>query len=235
MPVATATLSDSTVELIGSDTRCSTRRETFGGQASALVADEDSEPRGRCHLLQWGARRIGAPEGNGVGPEERIELGPGRHQCRAMKERAHRTSDDFRVPEVNRARHRDDGAGVEGGGGPQDRTDVAGILDRVEHDQAGAIGKDQIGESPIGNLADGEDTLRRVGLGRAGELAFVDLGQLDAAATGGCRGARTHVARRPAAVRRGFRERKAASEGAPRRRALLPRRRAAVARGPAGA
>ena len=133
--------------------------EALVGETGAFVPDEDSESCGSCHLVQRGARRVGAPEGHGVGPEERIELGPGRHECGAMKERAHRTSDDFRVPEVNRARHRDDGGRLQRGGGAEDRTDVAGILDSIEHDQAGTLGNDQIGESRIGNLADGEHSL----------------------------------------------------------------------------
>src|SRR5207245_442173 len=67
-------------------------RKAFRGQASTLVADKDSEPRGRCHLVEWSASGVGAPEGNGPGPEERIELGPGTHESRPMEERAHRTS-----------------------------------------------------------------------------------------------------------------------------------------------
>ena len=101
-----------------------------------------------------------------------------------MKQRAHRTSDDFRVPEVNRAWHREDGGGIEGGGGAEDGSDVSRILDRVEDDQTGAAGKLQIGKRGVWNLADGENPLRGVSFGRAGELAFVDLDQLSAAPAG---------------------------------------------------
>src|SRR3954469_5014505 len=60
--------------------------EAFRGEASALVADEDSQPRRWCHLFQRGARGVGAPEDSGVGPEERLELGPGTHESRAMEQ-----------------------------------------------------------------------------------------------------------------------------------------------------
>ncbi len=112
--------------------------------------------------------------------EERIELVPGTHECGVVKERAHRTSDDLGVPEVNRARHGDDGSGAERGRRSENGADVPGILQGVEHDDAGLPGEREIGEPSARDLGDGEHALRRVGLGRAGEVPLVDVDQVGA-------------------------------------------------------
>jgi hypothetical protein len=100
-----------------------------------------------------------------------------------MKERAHRTSDDLGIPEVNGARHRDDRAGMQGCGGTEDGANVTGILHGIEDDEAGSFGKSQIGQAGIGNLADGEHALRGFSFSCTGELAFVDLGDVGTAPT----------------------------------------------------
>jgi hypothetical protein len=56
------------------------------------------------------------------------------------KKRAHRATDDFRVPEVNGSRHRNGRSNVERGRGAQDRADVARVLNGVKHEYASALG-----------------------------------------------------------------------------------------------
>jgi hypothetical protein len=102
-----------------------------------------------------------------------------------VKQRPHRTSDDLGVPEVNRARHGEDRRCVECRRRSKDGADVSGILHRIERDDAGAFRELDVVEATRGDLGDGEDALGRVGLGRAGELALVDVGDVDAAAPRG--------------------------------------------------
>ena len=104
-----------------------------------------------------------------------------------MKECAHRTPDDFGVPEVNGAWHRDDrGRAQSRGRGPyflpERSIPPAGILNGIQHDQASTVTERQIVQPGLGNLGDREDPLRGVGLGRARELAVVDLDELGAVA-----------------------------------------------------
>src|SRR5215212_12079455 len=100
---------------------------------------------------------------------ERIELRPGTHESRAVKDRPHRTPDDLGIPEVNGPRHGEDGGRVERGGGAEDGADVSGILNRVEHDEACADGELESVEETVGNLGDREDALRGIGFGRTAE------------------------------------------------------------------
>src|SRR5688500_17282546 len=120
-------------------------------QTSALVADDDREAVRRLQALERRAIRFGAPHRDRVARAERIELHPGTHECTAVKEGAHRTSDDLGVPQVNRAGHRDDGRRAERRRGPENGADVAGVLDGVEDDEAGSRGELEIGEVAVGD------------------------------------------------------------------------------------
>ena len=48
---------------------------------------------------------------------------------------------------------RDDGRGAERGRRSEDGADVAGVLDGVEHDDAGAVGEHEVVERAVGDLA----------------------------------------------------------------------------------
>jgi hypothetical protein len=97
-----------------------------------------------------------------------------------VKAGAHCTTDDFGVPEVNSARHRDGGSGTERGSGSHDGADVSGILHGVEDDDARDRCDLEGFERVRRNGRDGKDALRRVGLGGAGEFLRGHVGDLDA-------------------------------------------------------
>ena len=136
--MATATLSDSTVEPIGSETDWSTRARPSGERPAPSLPTTSASRVGRLHAFERSTAGVRAPQRDRMASAERIELVPGTHESGAVKERAHRTSDDLGVPEVNGSGHREDGRRPERGGRAEDRADVAGILDRVEHDEPGA-------------------------------------------------------------------------------------------------
>jgi hypothetical protein len=92
----------------------------------------------------------------------------------------HRGPNDLRVPEVHGARQRDRRRRAESGGGAEDRSYVAWILDRVEHEQSNGVGGSAAFERAIGDLRDGENPLWRLGLCGASKFRFIHRGVLDA-------------------------------------------------------
>jgi hypothetical protein len=116
-----------------------------------------------------------------------------------VEERSHRAADHLGVPEVHGAREGDRGGGAEGRGRPEERADVAGVLDAVEEEDACARGECELHHIGARHLRDREHALGRVGVGRARELAVAHLEELDAAL--GERAAERRAARRGVQVR----------------------------------
>jgi hypothetical protein len=96
-----------------------------------------------------------------------------------MKGSAHRTTDDFGVPEVNRSGKGDDRGGAQRRSGPQDGADVAGVLNGVEDDESGYGRKVQQLEAPLRDLGNSQHPLRRLRLGGAREFVWRDFGDVD--------------------------------------------------------
>ena len=102
---------------------------------------------------------------------ERVDVLPGSGHARMVEEGAHRTANDFGVPEIDRTRQGDGGRSAERGRGPEDRPHVAGILHGVEHEQAETVGRFHAVERALRNGRDGDHALRGVGLGGGVEVA----------------------------------------------------------------
>jgi hypothetical protein len=112
---------------------------------------------------------------------ERIQLLPGRRESKVSEVSAHCATDDFRVPEVNCAGEGNGRTGAQRGGRAEDRADVARVLDGVEDEEAAVRTRLECVQRPVGYLGDRQHALRGFRLGRAGELALVDVGQLETA------------------------------------------------------
>lgn len=86
---------------------------------------------------------------------------------------AHRRANNFRVPEIDSARKGDCRIDIEGCRRAKNRPDVAGILERIEHQHAHLRGALQGIERSVGHLGNCENALRRFCLGSASELRFL--------------------------------------------------------------
>ena len=81
------------------------------------------------------------------------------------------------VPEIGRARERDDGAHAKRRGGAHERSGVAGVLNRVEHEEAcgSGAGDGERCQRAVGHVCDGENSLRMIGVGRREKILFAHL------------------------------------------------------------
>jgi hypothetical protein len=95
---------------------------------------------------------------------------------------AHCATDDFRIPQVNRAREGDGYRGTERGRGTDQCSDVPWILDCVEHEDASGLRGRDVVERAYGDGGDREDPLRRIGLGCAVELGWSNFLHVEPAA-----------------------------------------------------
>src|SRR2546425_2164774 len=80
---------------------------------------------------------------------------------------------------VGRAPQHDRARGSEGVGRPDQRADVAGILNAVDHQRHGPRRRRQVGRGPAPRLDDREDPPGRLGVGQLREHARADLLHLD--------------------------------------------------------
>jgi len=90
------------------------------------------------------------------------------------KRRAHRRAQGFGVENVGRATQRDRPPGAERVRRADQRADVAGILDAVQHQQRAAPSRGNVRERPIARLDDRQHALGRVGRRQCGEGARGD-------------------------------------------------------------
>src|SRR6267143_1514047 len=85
----------------------------------------------------------------------------------------------FGAGRVGRAPQHDRARGSEGVGRPDQRADVAGILNAVDHQRHCPRRRREVGRRPAPRLDDREDPLRRLGVGQLREHARADFLHLD--------------------------------------------------------
>ena len=97
--------------------------------------------------------------------------------------RADATAHGLGVPEIGGSGKRHDPGGAERGAGAHERPRVAGILDRIEHEETRAVGDGQRAQRAGRHVGHGEDTLRPVlGVGRGEKILLIDFEAFDFAA-----------------------------------------------------
>jgi hypothetical protein len=92
-----------------------------------------------------------------------------------MKMGAHCAADDFRVPDVNGSGQSDRPAGSKSRGGADDCPYVPWVLDGVQHDKPQLRSALEVAQPARRRTNHREYSLRGLGLGSAGELAFSHL------------------------------------------------------------
>ena len=149
------------------------------GDPAPFITDGEGKPLGEREGIHRLAGGVGRPERDVVNRQVLLQRFSSGVKGVMLEMCSHRATDDFGVPKVNGPGEGDGGGHAERGGGAQDSPDVAGILHAVEDEESDLPVRGDLGERAFWELDDGEDPLRRFGLGGAPEIVFGHFAQAE--------------------------------------------------------
>src|SRR5437016_5806567 len=126
-------------------------------------------------LVQGHTIRGARPQGQVMFPRPRDEAAVIERHDGVAEGSSHGGPQRLGAGRVGRAPEHDRARGSEGVGRPDERADVTGILHAVDHERHRPRGRREVARGPAPWLDDGDDPLRRLGVGELGEDTRGDL------------------------------------------------------------